>query len=107
MVFFRVCGARQDLLFSLFRNTDLDERIFDCLPTSMAAVQAEDVRASFLFVGDLNGHHQEWLGSTTTNRHAVAAFDFATVSGCDQLVVGPTHARGGTLDLLMADVPDL
>ena len=73
----------------------------------MAAVQAEDVRASFLFVGDLNGHHQEWLGSTTTNRHGVAAFDIATVSGCDQLVVGPTHARGGTLDLLMTDVPDL
>ena len=67
----------------------------------MAAVQAEDVRASFLFVGDLNGHHHEWLGSTTTNRHGVAAFDIATVSDCDQLVVGPTHARGGTLDLLM------
>ena len=43
----------------------------------------------------------------TTNRHGVAAFDFATVSGCDQLVVGPTHARGGPLDLLMTDVPDL
>ena len=64
-------------------------------------------RASFLFVGDLNGHHQEWLGSMTTNRHGVAAFDFTTVSGCDQLVVGQTHARGGTLDLLMTDVPDL
>ena len=73
----------------------------------MAAVQADDVRASFLFVGDLNGHHQEWLGSTTTNRHGVAAFDFAKVSGCDQLVVGSTHARGGTLDLLMTDVPNL
>ena len=73
----------------------------------MAAVQAEDVHASFLFVGDLNGYHQEWLGSTTTNRHSVAAFDCATVSGCDQLVVGPTHARGGTFDLLMTDVPDL
>ena len=73
----------------------------------MAAVQAEDVRASFLFVGDLNGHHQEWLGSRTTNSHGVAAFDFATVSGCDQLVVGPTPARGGTLDLLRTDVPDL
>ena len=70
-------------------------------------MQAEDVRASFLFVCDLNGHHQEWLGSTTTNRHGVEAFDFATVSGCDHLVVGPTHARGGTLDLLMTDVPDL
>ena len=30
-----------------------------------------------------------------------------TVSSGDQLVVGPTHARGGTLDLLMTDVPDL
>ena len=70
-------------------------------------MQAEDVHASFLFVGDLNGHHQEWLGSMTTNRHGVAAFDFATVSGCEQLVVGPTHARGGTLDLLMTNVPDL
>ena len=36
-----------------------------------------------------------------------SAFDFATVSGCYQLVVGPTHSRGGTLDLLMTDVPDL
>ena len=58
-------------------------------------------------MSDLNGHHQEWLGSKTTNRHGVAAFDFATVSGCDQLVVGPTHARGGTLDLRMTDVPGL
>ena len=44
---------------------------------------------------------------TTTNRHGFAASDFATISGCDQLVVGPTHAHGGTLDLLMTDVPDL
>ena len=99
---------RQNLyLFSLYRNPDLDDRIFDCLLTSMAAVQAEDVRAYFLFVDDWNGHHQEWLGSATTNRHSVAAFDFATVSGCDLLVVDSTHARGGTLDLLMTDVPDV
>ena len=58
----------------------------------MAAGQAEDIRASFLFLCDLNGRHQEWLASTTTNRHGVAAFAFATVSGCDQLDVGPTHA---------------
>ena len=58
-------------------------------------------------MGDLNGHHQEWLCSTTMNRHGVAAFDFETVSGCNQMIVGPTHARGGTLDLLMTDGPDL
>ena len=53
-----------------------------------------------------NSHHQERLNSITMNRHGVAVFDFATVSGCDQLVIGPTHARGGTLDLLITDVPD-
>ena len=61
----------------------------------------------FADVGHSNDHHQEWLGSTTTNRHGVAAFDFVTVSRCDQLVVCPTHARGRTRDLLMTDVPDL
>ena len=80
VLFFNVCGVRQNLyVYSLYRNPDLDDRIFDCLLASMAAVHAEDVRASFLFVGDLNGHQQEWLGSTTTNRHGVAAFDFETV----------------------------
>ena len=73
----------------------------------MATVQAEDMRAFFLFVSDSNGNHQEWLGSTTTNRYGVAAFDLATVSGCDQFIVGPTHGHGRTLDLLMTDVPDL
>ena len=63
--------------------------------------------ASFVFVGDLNGHHEEWLGSTNRNRDGVAAFYFAAVSDCDKLVVGPTHAPGGTIDLLMTDVPDL
>ena len=95
MLVFRVCGARQNFyVFGLYRNPDLDDRIYDCLLTAMAAVQAADARVSFLFVGDLNGHHHEWLGSTTTNRHLVAALDFATVLGCDQLVIGPTHARG-------------
>ena len=98
-----VCGVRQNLfVFSLYHNPDQDDWIFYCLLASMVAVQTEDIRASFLFAGDLNGHHQEWSGSTTRNRQGVAAFEFATVSGCDQLVVGPTHARGGTLDLLMS-----
>ena len=34
---------------SLYRNPDLDDRIFDRLLASMAAVQTEDIRASFLF----------------------------------------------------------
>ena len=108
MLVFRICGVRQNLyVYSLYRNPDLDNRIFYCLLASMAAVQTEDIRVSFLFVGEFNGHHREWLSSTTANRHGVAVFDLKTVSGCDQLVVGPTHARGGAFDLLMTDVPDL
>ena len=48
-----------------------------------------------------------WVPRPRTVMDRIAAFDFAIVSGCDQLVVGPTHTRGGTLDLLMTDVPDL
>ena len=39
----------------------------------MAAVQAEDVCVPMLFLGNLNLHHQEWLGSRTTNRHGVTS----------------------------------
>ena len=43
----------------------------------------------------------------TTNHHGVAAFDFATVSGCDQLVVSPIHSFDGALYLLVTEVPHL
>ena len=60
MLVFRVCGARQNFyVFSVYSNPDLDDQIYDCLLTAMTSVQAADARALFLFVGDLNGHHQE------------------------------------------------
>ena len=87
MLVFKVCGERQNLyVFSLYLNPDLDDWIFDCLLSPMAAVQVGDVRASFLFVGDLNGHHREWFGSKSTSRHGVAAFDFATVRDVSKVV---------------------
>ena len=46
MLVVRVCGLRQNFyVYSLYRNPDQDDRIYDCLLTSMAAVQAEDVRS--------------------------------------------------------------
>ena len=60
MLFWGVCGVRQNIfVFSLYSNPDLDDQIYDCSLTSMAPVQAEDARASFLFVGDLNGRHHK------------------------------------------------
>ena len=92
MLVFMVFGARQnlyDIVFSLYSNPDLHDRTFYCLLASMTTVQAEDIRASFLFVGDSNGHHQEWLGSNTTKCHGVAAFDYATISGCGSVCCRP------------------
>ena len=39
--------------------------------------------------------------------HTYTTHTYASVSSCDQLIVDTTHARGGTLDLRMTDVPDL
>ena len=68
-----------------------------------AASHAEHVRACFPFVGDLNGHHQEWLGSTTTNCHGVVAFDFATCL----VVIGCRHGPCTWSRDLMTAVSDL
>ena len=49
----------------------------------------------------------DMLGSTTTNSYGVAAIDFVSVSGCDQLVMCPIHVRGGTFDFLITDASEL
>ena len=73
----------------------------------MGSIQSVDPKSVFYFVGDFNCHHSEWLGSRITDAHGVAAFDFATVADCSQLVNGPTHRAGGVLDLVLTNVPDL
>ena len=104
---FKVSGKHNNFyIFSLYRNPDLDGSIYDCLIDRIAAVQESDRRASFVFVGDLNAHHRDWLNSVSqTDHHGIAALDFATVSGCEQLIQGATHRSGNCLDLLLTDSP--
>ena len=72
----------------------------------MSDIQELDRELSFIFVGYLNAHHQEWLKSVSpTDRHSIAAFDFANLSGCTQLIKKPTHKLGNCLNLLLTDVP--
>ena len=106
---FRVCGRHSNFyIVSLYRNPNNSDSICDCLLRSMALIQSSDRKAAFVFVGDLNAHHSQWLGSVSgTNGHGIAALDFCTTSGCSQLVDQPTHSGGNRLDLLMTDVPDL
>ena len=102
----KVSGRLVNLyVFASYRNPDLDDTIFDCLLTKMATVQENDPKACFVFVGDYNAHHTEWLNSiSTTDNHGVAALDFSNLCGCEQLIREPTHQSGNCLDLVFTDV---
>lgn len=105
----RVCSQYKNFyIFSCYRNPDLNDGIYDCLRDSMAAVQERDVKSCFIFVGDFNAHHREWLESRSpTDRHGIAAWDFTNETGCTQLVAEPTHISGNRLDLFITDVPGI
>ena len=103
----KVSGRHNNFyVFSIYRNPTLNDDIFDCLLTNMAKVQQDDRKASFVFIGDFNAHHREWLNSRSpTNSHGERALDFATQSGCEQLIYEPTHRDGNCLDLVYTDSP--
>ena len=63
--------------------------------------------AKVLFIGDVNAHHEECIGSSMTNLHGRAARDSASSSGCEQLITEPTHTDIGVLNLVLTDVPDI
>ena len=94
-------------LFVVYRSPSTEDRVFDCLCKAMGSIHLVDPKSVFCFVGDFNCHQSEWLGSLITDAHGVAAFDFATVAVCSQLVNGPTHRDSGVLDLVLTNVPDL
>ena len=94
-------------MFNEYRNPNLSNKMLDCLLTALAKVQSVGKNASFLFVGDVNAHHEEWLGSSTTNLHGRAARDFVSSSGYEQMVTEPTHIDGRVLDLVLTDIPDV
>ena len=108
MICVRVCGKFNNFyIFSCYRNPNPDDTIYDCLVEKMAVVQENDVKATFVIVGDFNAHHQQWSTNGNTDARGRAAFDFATLSGTDQVISGPTHREGNCLDLLFTDVPGL
>ena len=94
-------------MFGAYRNPDLSDKIFDCLSTVMTIVQSVDRKASFLYVGDMNPHHEKWPGSSTMTLHNGAARGFALSSGYEQLITEFTHSDGGVLELVWTDVLDL
>ena len=102
----RVCSRFNNFyIFSIYRNPNSDDSIYDCLLNSYINIQEEDRKACFIFIGDFNAHHRDWLNSVSpTNQHGIAALNFSDTTGCEQLVTGATHTSGNRLDLLLTDV---
>ena len=95
-------------LYDFYLNRLHEGSLHDCLLDSVARVQSVDDKAVFVFVGDENAHHSEWLESVSrTDRHWRDALDFYNLSGCEQLVRCPIHIDGNRLDLVMTDAPDI
>ena len=90
---FRICiRIKNFYVYSFYRNPGHDGSLYDCLLDSMAPVQSDDDKALFVFVGDANAHHSEWLYFVSlTERHGRNALHFCNLSGCEQLVRCPTH----------------
>ena len=108
MMVTKIYGSRINFyIFCVYRSPNTDDRVYDCLLASMGAIQSVDRKAVFCFIGDFNAHHKDWLGSRITDSHGRNAHEFALNSDSSQLVTGPTHRLGGTLDLFMTNVPDL
>ena len=64
--------------------------------------------AVFVFVGDANAHHSEWLELVSpTDRHGRDALDFRNLLGSEKLVRCPIQIAGNGLDLVMTDIPDI
>ena len=95
-------------VYAFYRNPGHDGSLYDCLLDSMAQVQLVDDKAVFVFVGDANAHHSEWLEAISpTDREGRDALGFCNLSGCEQLVGCPTQIAGNRLDLMMTNAPDI
>ena len=74
----------------------------------MNDIQELDRKSSFIFVGYVNAEHQECLKSvSSTDFHGVAAFNFANLFGCNQLINKTAHKLRKYLDQLLTDVPGM
>ena len=50
-------------VYAFYHNPGYNCSLYDCLIESMAMEQSVDNKAVFVFVGDANAHHSEWLES--------------------------------------------
>ena len=69
--------------------------------------QSVDDKTVFVFVGDANTHHFQWLESDLLLIFMGMMLLIFTIRLVVSSWCAPTHIAGNRLDLLMTDVPDI
>ena len=60
-----------------------------------------------ILIGDMNVHHERWLGSGSTSQAGEALREVCSVIGLKQMVRGATHEAGNRLDLVLTSIGDV
>src|ERR1044072_580092 len=101
-------------LFCVSAIAPLMEQIFSFfqyLTTSHETVTPSHPNAEILYLGDLNVHHTEWLGSSHTDTGGKEAKLFSILNDLEELIWEPTHIPDrpnqflNTLDLCFTTTP--
>ena len=106
---FRICGEINNFyVYAFYHYPGHDGSLYDSVLDSMVWAQSVNDKADFVFVGDANAYHSEWLESVSpTDQYGRDTLDFCNLSGCEQLVLCPTHIAGDRLNLVIMDAPDI
>ncbi|KAA5586424.1 hypothetical protein F3H14_36350, partial [Pseudomonas aeruginosa] len=102
-------GGRSRIYACLYRShsSDAGSALIEHVQEGTNRVLEQYPSAEVVVLGDFNAHHQEWLGSRTTDLPGRTAYDFALAYGFSQLVTQPTRVpdieghEPSLLDLLL------
>ena len=97
-------------IFCIYRPPSADDSIYDAITEKIDAIQERHPKSEVIVLGDMNAHHDEWLGSKKTGAHGDSVFEFAVTNNLHQLVDLPTRTgkdgECSKLDLFLTTSPD-
>ena len=88
-------------IFSIYRPPSADDSICDAISSHINTIQEFHPRSEIIALGDMNVHHEEWLGNKKADIHGVCAFEFVVLTNLHQ-----PDGDDSKLDLSLTTSPD-
>lgn len=94
--------SKKLLIAAVYRPPSANNDILEYLDDNTFSKMNEFGAQSVMLIGDFNVHHEEWLGSRTTDSSGRRALQLADCLGLEQVVTEPTR-EDQILDLVLTD----